>query len=134
MKFDHNNISPLDNRYKLKVIDQSDIFSEYNLIKTRFVIEINWILFLCDKYPVYFSKISNQSKKKILSFRESFDDKSVVKIKKIEQSTNHDVKAIEYFIRDFFKKDRILKNYIYLIHFGLTSEDVNSLSLSLIHI
>ena len=132
MKFDHNNISPLDNRYKLKVIDQSDIFSEYNLIKTRFVIEINWILFLCDKYPVYFSKISNQSKKKILSFRESFDDKSVVKIKKIEQSTNHDVKAIEYFIRDFFKKDRILKNYIYLIHFGLTSEDINSLSYAII--
>ena len=132
MKFDHNNISPLDNRYKPKVTDQISIFSEYNLIRTRFIIEINWLLFLCDKYPNYFSKISNQSKKKILLFKESFNDKSVVKIKKIEQITNHDVKAIEYFIGDFFKKDKILKNYIHLIHFGLTSEDINSLSYAII--
>ena len=132
MKFDHNNISPLDNRYKPKVTDQISIFSEYNLIRTRFIIEINWLLFLCDKYPNYFSKLSNQSKKKILLFKESFNDKSVVKIKKIEQITNHDVKAIEYFIGDFFKKDKILKNYIHLIHFGLTSEDINSLSYAII--
>ena len=128
MKFDHNNISPLDNRYSSKIEDIRSIFSEYSLLKTRFIIEINWLLFLCEKYPNYFSKISNQSKNKIIKFRDSFNDKSVLEIKKIEKVTNHDVKAVEYYIRNFFKKDSVLKKYIHLIHFGLTSEDINSLS------
>ena len=128
MKFDHNNISPLDNRYSSKIEDIRSIFSEYSLLKTRFIIEINWLLFLCEKYPNYFSKISNQSKNKIIKFRDSFNDKSVLEIKKIEKVTNHDVKAVEYYIRNFFKRDSVLKNYIHLIHFGLTSEDINSLS------
>ena len=128
MKFDHNNISPLDNRYSSKIEDIRSIFSEYSLLKTRFIIEINWLLFLCEKYPNYFSKISNQSKNKIIKFRDSFNDKSVLEIKKIEKVTNHDVKAVEYYIRNFFKKDTVLKKYINLIHFGLTSEDINSLS------
>ena len=128
MKFDHNNISPLDNRYSSKIEDIRSIFSEYSLLKTRFIIEINWLLFLCEKYPNYFSKISNQSKNKIIKFRDSFNDKSVLEIKKIEKVTNHDVKAVEYYIRNFFKKDSVLKKYINLTHFGLTSEDINSLS------
>ena len=128
MKFNHNNISPLDNRYSSKIEDIRSIFSEYSLLKTRFIIEINWLLFLCEKYPNYFSKISNQSKNKIIKFRDSFNDKSVLEIKKIEKVTNHDVKAVEYYIRNFFKKDSVLKKYINLIHFGLTSEDINSLS------
>ena len=128
MKFDHNNISPLDNRYSSKIEDIRSIFSEYSLLKTRFIIEINWLLFLCEKYPNYFSKLSNQSKNKIIKFRDSFNDKSVLEIKKIEKVTNHDVKAVEYYIRNFFKKDSVLKKYINLIHFGLTSEDINSLS------
>ena len=128
MKFDHNNISPLDNRYSSKIEDIRSIFSEYSLLKTRFIIEINWLLFLCEKYPNYFSKISNQSKNKIIKFQDSFNDKSVLEIKKIEKVTNHDVKAVEYYIRNFFKKDTVLKKYIHLIHFGLTSEDINSLS------
>ena len=128
MKFDHNNISPLDNRYSSKIEDIRSIFSEYSLLKTRFIIEINWLLFLCEKYPNYFSKISNQSKNKIIKFRDSFNDKSVLEIKKIEKVTNHDIKAVEYYITNFFKKDSVLKKYINLIHFGLTSEDINSLS------
>ena len=128
MKFDHNNISPLDNRYLSKIEDIRSIFSEYSLLNTRFLIEINWLLYLCQKYPDYFSKLSNQSKNKIIKFRDSFDDKSVLEIKKIEKVTNHDVKAVEYYIKNFFKKDNVLNKYIHLIHFGLTSEDINSLS------
>ena len=101
MKFDHNNISPLDNRYLSKIEDIRSIFSEYSLLKTRFHIEINWLLYLCQKYPKYFSKLSNQSKNKITKFRDSFDDKSVLEIKKIEKITNHDVKAVEYYIKNF---------------------------------
>ena len=128
MKYDHNNISPLDNRYSTKISEIRDSFSEYALIKTRFIIEINWLLYICQKYPKYFSTISKPSLRKIISFRDSFDDRSVIKIKKIEKKTNHDVKAIEYFIRNFFKKDKALSKLTHLIHFGLTSEDINSMS------
>ena len=128
MKFEHNNISPLDSRYAEKIVPIREAFSEKALIKTRFIIEINWLLFLCNKMPNDFPKLSKTSIKKILKFRESFSDKDVIKIKKIESVTNHDVKAIEYFIADFFKRDKQLKKYINLIHYGLTSEDINSLS------
>jgi len=128
MKFDHNNISPLDSRYAEKIAPIRESFSEKALIKTRFLIEINWLIFLCEKLPKYFPKLSKISINKILKFRDSFSDKDVLKIKKIESVTNHDVKAVEYFIADFFKKDKQLKKYINLIHYGLTSEDVNSLS------
>ena len=132
MKFEHNNISPLDNRYSNKISEHREAFSEKSLIKTRFIIEINWLLFLCKKYPNYFNKISKSSESKIIKFRNNFDDKSVLKIKQIEKKTNHDVKAVEYFISDFFRKDKTLTKYINLIHFGLTSEDVNSLSYAIL--
>ena len=132
MKFEHNNISPLDNRYSSKISEHREAFSEKSLIKTRFIIEINWLLFLCKKYPNYFNKISKSSESKIIKFRNNFDDKSVLKIKQIEKKTNHDVKAVEYFISDFFRKDKTLTKYINLIHFGLTSEDVNSLSYAIL--
>ena len=128
MKFEHNNISPLDSRYAEKIAPIRESFSEKALIKTRFLIEINWLIFLCEKLPKYFPKLSKISINKILKFRDGFSDRDVLKIKKIESVTNHDVKAIEYFIADFFKKDKQLKKYINLIHYGLTSEDVNSLS------
>ena len=128
MKFDHNNISPLDSRYANKISNFRENFSESALIKIRFEIEIEWILFLCNKLPKTFKPLSKNSVEKIINFKNKFDNKSVLKIKKIEATTNHDVKAVEYFIRDYFKKDKVLSSYIHLIHFGLTSEDINSLS------
>ena len=131
MNYTHNNISPLDNRYIEKVDELRKIFSEHALIKTRFIIEIDWLIFLCRNYQTHFKSISKSSLKKLNSFKDDFGDKDVQKIKKIEKRTNHDVKAVEYYIRSFFESDKILKNYIHLIHFGLTSEDVNSLSYAL---
>ena len=131
MNYMHNNISPLDNRYIDKVAELRKIFSEHALIKTRFIIEIDWLIFLCRNYQTHFKSISKSSLKKLNSFKDDFGDKDVQKIKKIEKRTNHDVKAVEYYIRSFFESDKILKNYIHLIHFGLTSEDVNSLSYAL---
>ena len=131
MKYEHNNISPLDNRYSARIPEIRENFSEHALIKSRFIVEINWLLYICQKYPKYFSNINKTALNKIIRFRDSFDDTSVIKIKKIEKITNHDIKAIEYFIRDFFKKDKSLSKLTHLIHFGLTSEDVNSLSYAL---
>jgi len=128
MKFDHNNISPLDSRYAKKISNFRENFSESELIKIRFEIEIEWILFLCSKLPNTFKPLSKKSVEKIVKFKNAFDNKSVLQIKKIEATTNHDVKAVEYYIRNYFKKDKVLSSYIHLIHFGLTSEDVNSLS------
>ena len=132
MKFEHNNISPLDNRYASKIVDTRACFSEAELIKKRFIIEIDWLVYLCDKYPNSFLKISNVTKKKLNVLKNQFSDRDILKIKKIEKVTNHDVKAVEYFIRDIFLKDNTLKKYIHLIHFGLTSEDVNSLAYAII--
>ena len=128
MKFNHNNISPLDSRYAKKISNFRENFSESELIKIRFEIEIEWILFLCSKLPNTFKPLSKKSVEKIVKFKNAFDNKSVLQIKKIEATTNHDVKAVEYYIRNYFKKDKVLSSYIHLIHFGLTSEDVNSLS------
>jgi adenylosuccinate lyase len=128
MKFDHNNISPLDSRYAKKISNFRENFSESELIKIRFEIEIEWILFLCSKLPKTFKPLSKKSVEKIVKFKNAFDNKSVLQIKKIEATINHDVKAVEYYIRNYFKKDKVLFSYIHLIHFGLTSEDVNSLS------
>ena len=128
MKFEHNNISPLDSRYAKKISNFRENFSESELIKIRFEIEIEWILFLCSKLPNTFKPLSKKSVEKIVKFKNAFDNKSVLQIKKIEATTNHDVKAVEYYIRNYFKKDKVLSSYIHLIHFGLTSEDINSLS------
>lgn len=128
MNYYHNNISPLDNRYASKITDVINCFSEYALIRNRFLIEIDWIIYLCTNHSKYFMPMSSVTIKKLNQFKNSFDDKSVIKIKKIEEITNHDVKAVEYFIRDYFLKDKVLKKYLHLIHFGLTSEDINSLS------
>ena len=132
MKFDHNNISPLDSRYAKKISNFRENFSESELIKIRFEIEIEWILFLCSKLPNTFKPLSKNSVEKIVKFKTSFDNKSVLQIKKIEATTNHDIKAVEYYIRNYFKKNKVLSSYIHLIHFGLTSEDVNSLSYAVI--
>lgn len=123
-----NNISPLDNRYSSKIENVRANFSEFALIKIRFEIEIDWIIYLCTNKPNLFKKISDASIKKLEKFKNNFNDDYVTKIKEIESITNHDVKAVEYFIRDNFIKDSVLKNYIQFIHFGLTSEDINSLS------
>ena len=128
MNKNFNNISPLDNRYSAKIEQTRANFSEGALVKIRYIIEIDWLIFICVNKPNLFKSISKTTINKLLKFKDSFNETSVARIKEIESVTNHDVKAIEYFIREQFEKDSVLKNYVHLIHFGLTSEDINSLS------
>ena len=121
-------ISPLDNRYSQKIIDLANNFSESNLNKTRFEIEIDWIIFLTTQCGKNFKPLSSAAKKNLLNIKINFDHRSAKRIKDIESKTNHDVKAVEYFIREEMKKFSNLKKYQHLVHFALTSEDINSLS------
>lgn len=121
-------ISPLDNRYSQKIIELANNFSESNLNKTRFEIEIDWIIFLTSHGGKNFKSLSAAAKNNLLKIKMGFDDKSAKKIKTIESRTNHDVKAIEYFIRDEMAKFPNLIKYQHMVHFALTSEDINSLS------
>jgi len=121
-------ISPLDNRYSQKIIDLANNFSESNLNKTRFEIEIDWIIFLTTQCGKNFKPLSSGAKKNLLNIKMNFDNRSAKRIKEIESKTNHDVKAVEYFIREEMEKFSNLKKYQHLVHFALTSEDINSLS------
>ena len=121
-------ISPLDNRYSQKIIDLANNFSESNLNKTRFEIEIDWIIFLTTQCGKNFKPLSSAAKKNLLNIKMNFDHMSAKRIKDIESKTNHDVKAVEYFIREEMEKFSNLKKYQHLVHFALTSEDINSIS------
>ena len=125
-------ISPLDNRYNDKIVDLAINFSESNLNKIRFEIEIEWLVFLCKDGGKNFPSLSKTHLKNLDLLKASFNDKSAKRIKSIESKTNHDVKAVEYFIREELKKSSNLKNFEHLVHFALTSEDINSLSYAIL--
>ena len=119
-------ISPIDGRYYRYTEPLKEYFSEYAYLKYRFNIEIDWLEEL--------NKIINivdykKLKKQLLTIKNNFSLKGAKKIKEIEKKTNHDVKAIEYYIRNILKENN-LEELEYLVHFGLTSEDVNNLAVS----
>ena len=87
-------ISPLDNRYSKKIIDLANNFSESNLNKTRFEIEIDWIIFLTTRCGKNFKPLSSAAKNNLLAIKKSFNEKSAKRIKTIESKTNHDVKRL----------------------------------------
>ena len=130
MKNSINNLSPLDGRYSNKISQIAKLFNEKALIQKRFIIEIEWLLFVLNESFYKTIKISKTDIKKINKFKNNFDQSYAKKIKSIENKTNHDVKAVEYFINDHFKKNK-LERFIPYVHLGLTSEDVNSLSYAL---
>tara|TARA_Y100000748_G_scaffold266356_1_gene236714 strand:+ start:966 stop:2312 length:1347 start_codon:yes stop_codon:yes gene_type:complete len=125
-----NNLSPLDGRYANKISEITQLFNEKALIQKRFIVEIEWLLFVLNESFYKTIKISKTDVKKINKFKNDFDQSYARKIKSIENKTNHDVKAVEYFINDHFKKNK-LEKFIPYVHLGLTSEDVNSLSYAL---
>ncbi len=130
MKNSINNLSPLDGRYANKISEITQLFNEKALIQKRFIVEIEWLLFVLNESFYKTIKISKTDVKKINKFKNDFDQSYARKIKSIENKTNHDVKAVEYFINDHFKKNK-LEKFIPYVHLGLTSEDVNSLSYAL---
>ncbi len=122
-----NSISPLDGRYRNSVKEISDYFSEHSLIRYRLFVEIEYLIALGDENTIKELKpFSNNDQIKYRNIYNNFKIKEATEVKKHEKITQHDVKAIEYFLRDKLKKS--LHPWI---HFALTSEDVNNLSYSL---
>src|SRR3989344_2335333 len=122
-------INPLDGRYRNRIEELSKFVSEYALIKTRIEVEIKYLLALSEHKII--RPISKKEKEVLLSLVEKFDLKSAQKVKEIEKETRHDVKACERFLREFIKKTS-MKDLVEMIHFGLTSEDINNISYRLI--
>lgn len=127
---DHNllAISPLDGRYADKVDYLSQYFSEAALMRYRTLVELEWLIYLFNEVKLRGTAPFKAGELKILrSIYEQFDVVNAKRVKEIEKITNHDVKAIEYFIKEEIKGGPIEK-YQEFIHFGCTSEDINNLA------
>ena len=120
------NISPIDGRYKELTKEVKEYFSEYHLIKNRIIVEIAWLkkLLTINEINVEYDEKDIEILDKIV---EEFDLSEAKKVKYIEKTTKHDVKAVEYYINEKLKENNIEK-YNNLVHFCCTSEDINNLA------
>lgn len=125
------NLSPLDGRYGSKVEELRPYFSEAALMKYRILVEVEWFIYLCNQVKLKGTRVWKPVElKEIRSLYELFDDVNARRVKEIEKVTNHDVKSIEYFIKENLKGSSF-EPYLEFIHFGCTSEDINNLSYAL---
>ena len=123
-------ISPVDGRYKSVTQPLSEYFSEFALIKYRVYVEIEYFLELATLLIKDMDSISPETKKKINKIYQDFSENDALRIKEIEKEINHDVKAVEYFIKEEFEKLN-LEKFKEFIHFGLTSQDINNTAIPL---
>lgn len=123
-------ISPIDGRYRNKVNELASYFSEFGLIKYRVRIEIEYFIALCRYNIPQLSDINKNIFESLRNIYKDFSLEDAKEIKSIEKETNHDVKAVEYFIKRRFDKLNIEK-YKEFIHFGLTSQDINNTAVPL---
>ena len=125
-------ISPLEGRYHDKVDGLRPIFSEYGLMRFRVLVEIRWLQMLteCTGLPEL-SSLSPHAQTILNSMVDNFSEQDAARIKHIENGINHDVKAVEYFIKERIEGNAELAKISEFIHFGCTSEDINNLAYSL---
>jgi adenylosuccinate lyase len=125
-------LSPLDGRYAEKLNKLRPIFSEFGLIRYRVQVEVSWLLMLSEQPDIKevppFDKASKQAIEKI---SQDFSEQDAKRIKEIEKTTNHDVKAVEYFIKEKLQHMSQLQAVTEFIHFACTSEDINNLAYAL---
>ena len=125
-------LSPLDGRYAGKVDALRPIFSEYGLIKARVRVEVEWLLALAGEPAIAELKpFSGDARARLLKLAADFNVADAARIKDIERTTNHDVKAVEYFLKERLKDDGELGPALEFVHFACTSEDINNLAYAL---
>lgn len=123
-------ISPIDGRYRNKVENLWQYFSEYALIKYRVFVETEYFVALCELPLPQLSEVTETQIEQLREIHKDFSEESALRVKEIERTTNHDVKAVEYFLKEKF--DAIgLGKFKEFIHFGLTSQDANNTALPL---
>lgn len=125
-----NAISPIDGRYRNKISGLSDYFSEEALIKYRVRVEIEYFIALCQIPLPQLADFDTELFPELRKIYEGFTATDALRIKEIESITNHDVKAVEYYIKEKFDSLNLLK-YKEFIHFGLTSQDINNTAVPL---
>ena len=124
-------ISPIDGRYRGKAGALASYFSEFALIKYRVQVEIEYFITLCELPLPQLKSFDVNRFDSLRSIYQNFTEADAQRIKEIESVTNHDVKAVEYFIKEEFDKLGGLEEYKEFIHFGLTSQDINNTSIPL---
>jgi adenylosuccinate lyase len=123
-------ISPIDGRYRKVTNELATYFSEFGLIKYRVQVEIEYFILLAQQGLPQLPKLSNSQIENLKSVYQNFSFADAEIIKETEKTTNHDVKAVEYFIKDKLTQQG-LENYLEFVHFGLTSQDINNTSIPL---
>ncbi|TAL60153.1 MAG: adenylosuccinate lyase [Bacteroidetes bacterium] len=118
-------VSPIDGRYRAQTQELSDYFSEYALIKYRLFVEVEYFIALCELPLPQLKDFGKKNFGKLRNIYINFSQKDAEKIKKTEAITNHDVKAVEYFLKERFDTLKLSKHKEF-IHFGLTSQDINN--------
>ncbi len=125
-------LSPIDGRYGDKTTELRTIFSEYGLLKYRVQVEVRWLQKLAKQADILeVPTLSEQATKHLNEIVENFNEQDAIRIKTIEKTTNHDVKAIEYFLKEKVNTNEELQAINEFIHFACTSEDINNLSYAL---
>ena len=125
-----NAISPIDGRYSSQTSNLQDFFSEKALIKYRLKIEIEYFIRLTELKIDGLKSWKKSNNKLLRKIYTDFDEKNALEIKEIEKTTNHDVKSVEYFLKNKFKSLRFEK-FSEFVHFGLTSQDINNSAIPL---
>jgi len=123
-------ISPIDGRYRSKLSNQAKYFSEFALIKYRVKVEVLYFIQLCELPLAQLTSFDSKKFVQLKEIFENFSESDASEIKEIEKTTNHDVKAVEYFIKRKFEALGIAE-FQEFIHFGLTSQDINNTSIPL---
>lgn len=124
-------ISPIDGRYREKTKPLADFFSEYALIRYRIRVEIEYFITLCELPLPQLASFDRTLFPKLRAIYQDFTEEDAQRVKDIEKVTNHDVKAVEYFIKEKFDAIGGLEPFKEFIHFGLTSQDINNTSVPL---
>ena len=124
-------ISPIDGRYRDKAKGLADYFSEYALIRYRVRVEIEYFITLCELPLPQLGGFDHNLYERLRDIYRNFSETDAQRVKDIEKTTNHDVKAVEYFIKEEFDKIGGLDAFKEFIHFGLTSQDINNTSVPL---
>ena len=125
-------ISPLDGRYRARLDDLAGITSELALMRYRVTVELRWFEFLSEMPGVAeLPPLSRASSERLRTLELTFDARHGARIKALEGVTNHDVKAVEYFVKEQLRDDPALAPHVEFVHFGCTSEDINNLAYAL---